>query len=339
MKKLLYRSFVLLTIAGLGISGMFALSGFKTKEKVKIGFLIHDLVTDRWKADIANFTNKVEELGGEVTVRNAYGDAKTQIIQGKLMIDGGIKVIAVVAQNGKALAELVDYANKAGTTIIAYDRMILNCDLPYYISFNSVKVGEMMAEYALKLKPRGNYILINGPASDNNALLIRKGVMNKLKDPIAKGLIKVLLEKESDSWFSLGSLMIMSDFLATNKQPVDAVIAANDQLASGSLDAIKAQKIPIPVITGQDATVEGCKNVIMGNQSMTVFKSIKKLSTEAAILSTKLANGEKIPVPTATVNNGKRDVPSILFDPIVIDKNNLRDVLVSEGHIKDTDLK
>jgi D-xylose transport system substrate-binding protein len=315
-----------------------ALTAFQpAQQKVKIGFLIHDLVADRWKMDMENFAKKVEELGGEAILKNGFGDAATQVKQGKLLIDEGVKVIAVVPQDGKILAELVDYADKAGAMIIAYDRMIIDCNLHYYISFNSEKVGELMADYALSLKPKGNYVLLNGPSSDNNALLVKKGVMNKLKSRIDNGNINVLLEKEMDSWYGLSSYLAMNEFITVNKKPVDVIIASSDDLASGAIDAIKGAGLPAAVVTGQDASLEACKNIVTGNQSMTVYKSIKRLSSEAAVLAMQLARGEKV-VPTTTLNNGKKEVPSILFDPVAVDKSNLQRTVVADQHIKASDL-
>jgi D-xylose transport system substrate-binding protein len=337
MKKITFKISVVAFVTASVLSTLLMLSAFRPAEKIKIGFLVHDLVSDRWKSDIENFSKKITELGGEPVTKNAFGDVNEQIKQGKAMVDEGVKVIAVVAQDGKALAELVDYANKKGTTIIGYDRMILNCDLPYYISFNSIKVGEMMTEYALKLKPKGNYIILNGPSSDNNALLIRQGVMNKLKGPIEKKSVNILLDKEMDSWHALSVLMAMEEFLPVNKQRIDVIIAASDDLASGALDAIKVDKVALPIITGQNATVDACRNIMHDFQTMTVYKDFKKLSSEAAIMAMKIAKGEKT-TTASTTNNGKINVPSILFDPVVIDKSNLRSVLIPAGHVKESDL-
>lgn len=323
-------------IVGFCLSALLSLSSFHSEDKIKIGFLVHDIVTERWRTEMENFSKKITELGGEPVTRNAFGDAQEQIKQGKELIDGGVKVIAVVAQNGKALAELVDYANKKGATIIAYDRMILNCDLPYYISFNSVMVGELMADYALKLKPKGNYVVLSGPSTDNNAILVKKGIMNKLGPSIKKGDIKVLADQEMESWNALSSMMFMEDFLSSNKTPIDAVITSGDDMASGALDAMKIDKLNIPVLTGQNATIEACKNIMQGFQTMTVYKDFVKLSSEGATLSMKIAKGEKIKTK-ATTNNGKINVPSILFDPVVIDKTNLRKLLVPK-HITEAEL-
>jgi D-xylose transport system substrate-binding protein len=310
---------------------------FKSPKKIKIGFLVHDLIAERWKKDMDHFAKKVEELGGETILENALGSAATQVIQGKALIDEGVKVIVVVPQDAKVLGELVTYADNAGAKIIAYDRMILNCNLHYYISFNSVTVGELMADYALRLKPKGNYILLNGPSSDNNALLVRKGIMNKLKKHIDSGKIKIVLEKEMDSWYALSSLMVLQEFIPTNKYPIDAIIAASDDLATGAIEAFEDTNHSGIVVTGQDASVEACKNIMLGSQSMTIYKSIEKLANEAAIVAMKIAKGEKIEFST-TLNNGKKEVPSILFDPVVVDKSNLLNTVVAEGHIKESDL-
>lgn len=334
MKSLILRG----VFTVLAISSCFAIFSFRSTEKIKIGFLVHDLVADRWLMDMENFTNKVTALGGEAVTRNGLGDAETQVEQGKLLIDEGVKVIVVVPQDGKVLAKLVDYADKKGATIIAYDRMIADCNLHYYISYNSVQVGELMAEYALKAKPKGNYVILNGPSTDNNALLVREGIMNKLKGPIKAGNIKILLEKEMSSWYALSSMSVMDEFVQNNKLPIDAVLTGADDLASGVIDVLKSSDMRIPVITGQDASVDACRNIILGNQSMTIYKSVKKLSSEAAVLSMKIAKGEKIDF-TTTMNNGKKDVPSILFVPIVVDKANLKNTVLKDGHIDESLLK
>jgi len=83
--------------------------------------------------------------------------------------------------------------------------------------------------------------------------------------------------------------------------------------------------------------VDACRNIMHDLQTMTVYKDFRKLSSEGAIMAMKIAKGEKI-VTTLTTNNGKINVPSILFDPVVIDKSNLRSILIPAGHIKESDL-
>jgi D-xylose transport system substrate-binding protein len=308
------------------------------KEKIKIGFLIHDLVSERWKQDIEYFTNTVDALGGETITKCALGDAQTQIDQGKALIDAGVKVIAVVAVDGKLLSALVNYADKAGAKIIAYDRLIKDCNLHYYISFNSVRSGELMAQYMVKTKPKGKYVFVNGPATDNNAALVKQGQMNVLKPYIDKGNIKVVFDRSANAWGPLESLLIMDELTTQFKDSIDVVLVANDGLAEGVIQALStSNRYKGTLISGQDASPIACKNIAMGYQTMSVYKSIRKIATEAANLSIKLAKNEKVET-TGVVNNGMKDLPSILFEPIVVDKNNLKETVIKDGHIKESDL-
>jgi D-xylose transport system substrate-binding protein len=309
------------------------------KEKIKIGFLIHDLVSERWKQDMEYFTKRVEALGGETVSKCAFGDAQAQIDQGKEMVDAGIKVIAVVAVDGKSLGALVDYADKAGAKIIAYDRLIKDCNLHYYISYNSVKSGELMAQYMVKAKPKGNYVFVNGPASDNNAALVRQGQMNVLKPYIDKGDIKIVFDKSANAWGPLEALLITDELTSQSKDSVDVILVASDGLAEGVIQTLAtSNRYQKALISGQDASPSACKNIAMGYQTMSVYKSIKKIASEAADLSMKVAKNEKVETK-AVVNNGRKDVPSILFEPVVVDKTNLKETVVKDGHVKESDLQ
>jgi D-xylose transport system substrate-binding protein len=327
-----------------GVILLFTLSCFylsaqpAEKQKVKIGFLIHDLVSERWKKDIEYFTNRVEAQGGAVITKCALGDVKTQIDQGKELVNEGVKVIAVVAVDGKALTELVDYADKAGTKIIAYDRLIKDCNLHYYISFNSFRTGELIAGYMVKVKPTGKYVIINGPESDNNAGLVRQGEMKVLKPYIDRGDIKVVYDKSANAWGPLEALMIMDELNSSYKDSIDVVLAANDGLAEGAIQSLSTtDRYRKTLVSGQDASPTACKNIMLGYQTMSVYKSISKIANEAADLAVKLARNEKVKTTTVT-NNGKKDVPSILFEPVVVDKTNLKETVVKDGHVKESDL-
>jgi D-xylose transport system substrate-binding protein len=309
-------------------------------DPVKVGFLVHGLISERWQKDVDMFAARITELGGLPLVRNANGELQTQIDQGKSLINEGVKVIAVVSVDGNALGELVDFANKSGVKIIAYDRLIRNCDLNYYISFDNIRVGELMARFMVKLKPTGNYVFINGPVSDYNSKLIRQGQMNVLQPYIDKGDIKVILDKSVGAWGPLESLMIMDEFLSENKKSKpDVVMAASDALAEGVVQALSASsEYKHTLVTGQDANLTACKNIMQGYQTISVYKSIKKISNEAADLAMKLAKGENVKLGKTT-NNGKVEVPSILFEPVIVYKNNLKDTVVKDGHIKESDLQ
>jgi D-xylose transport system substrate-binding protein len=105
-------------------------------------------------------------------------------------------------------------------------------------------------------------------------------------------------------------------------------------LAGGAIQALSAQKLAGSVlVSGQDADLAGLQRIVNGAQSMTVYKPVDKLARRAAEAAVALARGEKIQT-TSAINNGKMDVPSILLEPIVVDKNNLVETTIKGGYQK-----
>lgn len=308
-------------------------------DKIKIGFLVDDLVQERWSKDINYFSKRVEELGGHAEIKNAYNDAHTQINQLKQMVDEGIKVIVVVAVDGKAIANAIDYADKAGVKVIAYDRLIPNCNLHYYVTFNSIKVGELMAEHMVKVKPKGNYSFINGPISDNNTSLIKQGQMNVLKPYIDQGDIKVVFDQAVEMWGPLEAFLLLDGFLKDYTGTLDVTFSASDGLSEGVVQALDAYPMfQNTLVSGQDASVAACRNIMLGHhQSMSVYKSIKAIANKAAELAMKLMTTGDVEMQTYA-NNGKRNVPCILFDVEAVDKTNIKEIVTRDGYIKEFEL-
>jgi len=319
---------------------MIALAAACTKEPLKIGFSVGDFSSDRWSQEPQIFQDEATSLGAEVLFEYAYGDANQQVEQVKKLIASGIQVLIIFPTNAENWAATVDEAHKAGITVIAYDRMLTNADVDYYFSFFNDEVGRQQAEYALNKCPKGNYIILGGPTSDNNSLLLMKGQKEVLKPGVDKGDITVVLEKHLATWNSIDAYNEMQLFLENNKKiKIDAILAANDELAGGTIMALEMVMDNIDmVITGQDASVGGCQNIINGKQSMTVYKSIRNLAKEAAQTSVKLAKGEKITNAVNSVSNGSKDIPAVLLKTVPVDRNNLRETVIADGFLKEDQL-
>ncbi|NJK98601.1 MAG: substrate-binding domain-containing protein [Bacteroidales bacterium] len=150
-------------------------------EKLKVGFLVPNLQSERYQREQALFTNKINELGGEALVASAEYDDKLQIDQASKMIKEGAKVLVVNSVNMNTAAAIVREAHENNVKVIAYDRVIQNCDLDIFISFDNVKVGKLMAEYTTRIKPEGNYVLIGGDKADLNAVLVKSGQLEVLE--------------------------------------------------------------------------------------------------------------------------------------------------------------
>jgi D-xylose transport system substrate-binding protein len=298
----------------------------------KIGLLMDSYVVDRWYIDEKLFKDRIKELGGECLVEMPYGDPDEQVRLGKKLIADGVKVLVIIPTDAKKAALVVAAAKEANIPVIAYDRLIDTKDLSFFISYDNARVGYLQAKYASDKVPTGNYLLINGPVSDNNAIVFRSEQMKVLKPSIDSKKIKIVGDIILDGWSEIETMMKLDEFLTTVKVKPDVIIAANDAIANGALQSLPPNLIGKVLITGQDAERSAIKNIISGHQSMTIYKPIKPLAYKAAECALKIARGEKID-GTVKVKNGEIEVESIQLVPVVVDKSNFKDTVVKDGHI------
>ncbi|PJG83258.1 D-xylose ABC transporter substrate-binding protein [Caviibacterium pharyngocola] len=303
---------------------------------LKIGMSIDDLRLERWQKDRDIFVAKAKALGADVFVQSANGDASAQISQIENMINRNVDVLVIIPFNGEVLGNVIDEAKREGIKVLAYDRLINNADLDFYVSFDNEKVGELQAQSILEQKPQGNYFLMGGSPVDNNAKLFRKGQMKVLQPHIDSGKIKVVGDQWVDSWLAEKALQIMENALTANKNNIDAVVASNDATAGGAIQALSAQGLSGKVaISGQDADLAAIKRIVEGTQTMTVYKPITTLADKAAEIAVTLAKGDK-PQTNSELNNGLKTVPAYLLDPIVVNKDNIESTVIKDGfHTKD----
>ena len=295
-------------------------------KEVKIGMAIDDLRLERWQKDRDIFVNKAESLGAKVFVQSANGNEETQMSQIENMINRGVDVLVIIPYNGQVLSNVIKEAKPEGIKVLAYDRLINNADIDFYISFNNEKVGEMQAQSLVNKVPQGNYFLMGGSPVDNNAKLFRAGQM------------KVVGDQWVDGWLPENALKIMENALTANNNKIDAVVASNDATAGGAIQALSAQGLAGKVaISGQDADLAGVKRIIAGTQTMTVYKPIADLATTAAEIAVELGN-DKQPKADATLNNGLKDVPSRLLTPIEVNKDNIDQTVIKDGFHKKSEL-
>lgn len=315
---------------------LFILAISCTKEPVSIGFSVGDFSSDRWSQEPEIFQNEAEALGATVSFEYAYGDAVEQIRQAKELINSGIKVLIIFPADADNWADVVAEAHDAGVIVIAYERMLKNANVDYYFSFFSEDVGKQQAQYAVDHRPKGNYILLGGPTTDNNSLLFMQGQKEVLQPFVDNGDITIVLEKHLETWNSIDAYNELQTFLENNDIEVDAVLAANDELASGSIMALDMFKGDWDVIiTGQDASVGGCQNILDGKQSMTVYKSIHNLAKEAAQTAVKLGKDEEITNVNSSVSDGTNDIPAVLLPTSVVDRDNIRETVIADGFVKE----
>jgi len=294
---------------------------------------------ERWTKDISYLTQHLESQNAKVIVREANGSAVEQARQAKEMIEKEkLDVLIMIPVNSDAAGKLVDYAKSRDIHVIAYDRIIKNCDLDCYLSFDNIRIGEIQAEYLTKIKPRGTYALLGGDPGDNNSLLLRIGQMNVLQPLIIRGDIKIVMDENVEKWDDGISYQIMKNYLSENDPP-DAIIASSDGLSRGASKALLEFGAEGVLLSGQDAETDACRRIVEGHQTMTVYKVIETLAASAANMAIQLANHEEIPNTFATVNNGTKMVPAILITSIIpVGQENIRMTVIQDGFIDEKEV-
>jgi D-xylose transport system substrate-binding protein len=315
-----------------------ARTGERKAGPIRIGFSMDTLKEERWQRDKNLFEQRAKELGAEVYTTVANSDDAEQRNQAENLLTKGVDVLVVVPHNGDVAASIVEAAKRQNVPVISYDRLIKNSDVDLYISHQVEKIGEMQAKYLLDRRPTGNYVIVGGSSTDNNALLLHKGQMNILKPAVDRGAIKIVADQYAREWQPSAALNITENALTQTKNDIVAVVASNDGTAGGVVQALEEQKLAGKVlVSGQDADLAALQRIVAGTQAMTIYKPIKPLADAAAEAAIKLARGEKVDA-TTTINNGKKDVPAILLEPIVVDKSNVVETVVKDGFQKMEDI-
>jgi D-xylose transport system substrate-binding protein len=314
---------------------LFIITAAFAQDSLRIGFSVGDFSSDRWSQEPQIFNEAAKSQGAKVLFEYAYGDAAKQLSQAGLLIATGVKVLVIFPTSAENWEGIIALAHKSGVKVVAYERMMKNADVDYYFSFYNEDVGRQQAQYAVDHCPKGNYLLLEGPTNDNNSLLFLKGQKEILQPYIDRGDIKIVLEKHLDTWNSIDAYNLVQSYIEKNKIPIDAIVAANDELAGGSIMALEmAQTVGAVCITGQDASLGGFQNILDGKQSMTVYKSIRSLATQAATTCVKLARGESVSNINSLISNGTKDIPAMLLKTVVVDKNNIKQTVIAEGYLK-----
>ncbi|WP_041623147.1 substrate-binding domain-containing protein [Spirochaeta thermophila] len=340
MKRILLSALILL----IAVTGLFAQGQGQGDDRIVIGVSFSDFATERWPNEAALFTKLGQENGVQVIVQVANQDPKLQNDQIENMVLQGADVIVVIAQDGDAAATAAEAAAREGVPVIAYDRLVKTDKIAAYLSFDNVEVGRAQARGVLKVKDRGRFVLLGGSPTDNNAILFRKGQMEVLQPYIDKGQIEIVADQWVENWDPANALKIMENILTATDNKIDAVVASNDGTALGALQALKAQglagKVPI---SGQDATLAGCKSIVEGELTMTVFKDIRKLTPLAFELALALAKGEDIRQKYPEIKDydladltldesfrGKK-VPCYFLPVVEVDKTNVYEEVIKSG--------
>ncbi|MDF2840102.1 MAG: xylF [Clostridia bacterium] len=304
-------------------------------EKIKIGFSLGTLKEERWIKDRDILMAKARELGADIIIQNANNDDQDQLKQVRYLLDQGIDVLIIVPNDLNKAANAVEMAKKQGVPVISYDRLVMNANVDLYITFDNVKVGELMARRIADNIDSGNLLIINGAKTDNNTEMIKQGYDKILKPLEAKGKINIIGEEWAANWLKEYAFKVVDDALQ-KKTKINAVIAGNDSLAEGAIEALSEHRLTSKVtVIGQDADLTACQRIVEGTQLMTIYKPIEKLADATVEMAIKLVKGENLNV-NEYINDGIYNVKYYVLEPIAVDKENIDETIIRDGfHLKD----
>lgn len=327
---------------------------------VDIGIVLPTKDEPRWVQDETRFKEALMDTDYSVEILFSQGNSAKEKENVEALIAKGIKTLIICPQDGAAAGATVEAAKAEGINVISYDRLITNTEaVDYYVTFDSVAVGEAQGQYLVdSAKATGEPLyLYAGASSDNNAFLFFEGAWNVLQPKIADGTFVIANSTEAVALKDKATLTrdemskIISqvttnwDFNeAKNKAEAHltsadaaskgdvAILAPNDGTARAIADVFSADPaVTSYVITGQDAEKASVQYIIDGKQSMTVFKDVRTLVKDSIGIAVTLLEGST-PETTGSYDNGSADIKAKQTEVIVVDQNNVKAALVDSGY-------
>ena len=124
--------------------------------------------------------------------------------------------------------------------MICYDRMISDCDVDLYLSFDNLRVGQLQVQYVVdQLHGKGRIVRIHGPKTDHTAQLFKQGQDSVLLPLIESGAITVIHEDYAEGWKPENAKKIVNAAITKHGEDFQAVIASNDGTAEGAIQGCK----------------------------------------------------------------------------------------------------
>ncbi|WP_293452301.1 substrate-binding domain-containing protein [Planktotalea sp.] len=323
----------LIIAAAVAVAG-FSPAAFADSHGITVGVSWSNFQEERWKTDEAAIKMALDAAGAKYISADAQSSAAKQLTDIEALIAQGADALIILAQDKDAIGPALDAAEAEGVPMIGYDRLIED-QRTFYLTFDNKGVGRIIAQSVVAAQPMGNFAIIKGDKGDPNAGFLLEGMMEVIADDVASGKIKIVGEAFTDGWKPDNAQKNMEQILTANNNMVDAVLSQNDGMAGGSIAALEAQGLDIPV-GGQDGDHAALNRVARGTQTVSVWKNSRDLGMKAGEIAVALAGGTAmVDIDGASIFSGGAkgvEMNAILLDPTPITKDNISAV-IDAGHI------
>ncbi len=303
-------------------------------KKFDIGFAMATTKEERWQRDRTAFEAHCTKLNVDCVITVADNKADKQANDVDNLLTQGIDVLVIAPQDATQSASMVEKAKAQNIPVISYDRLINSDKIDVYVSHQVPVIGRKIAEYALQKVPKGNYIMVYGSSTDNNAVIMKKEQLAVLQPAIDRKDIVIKASQFINDWKAEEALKMAENTLTQYNNDIQAVVVSNDGMAGGVISALEKQGLIGKVlVTGQDAQKDALQSIAEGKQTMTIYKPIIPLANAAVEAAIKLAKKESLTDAKPFKNDALgKDIQAILLDIVVVDKDNLMTTVIKDGY-------
>ncbi len=307
----------------------------KSKEETTLAFLYPSKMTERFNRESQYFKEYCEKKGVKVIIKTANNDESLQIELANQLIDQEVDGLVIIAANINTAAVIVRNAHSEDIPVMAYNRMIKNSEVDFFVGSSNDIIGKLMVEGVLKEKPTGNYVILGGDKFDKNGLDLQKSVLKYLNPHVKNGSVKIIYETFIERWDPNIAAFEMDKVISLYGKDIDAVIAGYDGMSSAVIEVLKTRGLEgNVVVTGQDAELKSCKDVIAGNQLLTVYHPLKMIAEKGAEIAIEMAKGKDLEdLANSSEFNGLVEVPTHRVNSLGVTKDNIDKVLVESGFL------
>jgi inositol transport system substrate-binding protein len=244
-----------------------------------------------------------DEQGHDVQIEDAQDDVAKQLDQINNFIASGVDAIVVNPVDTSATQAMTDAAAAAGVPLVYVNRQPINLDtLPDNQAFvasqesesSSQGVKEMCRLWAEAGETAVDVYVMQGQLSNQAAVQRTQNIYDVIEAGECPVTINVI-DQQTANWSRDEAQNLMTNWLSTGAE-FDGVIANNDEMAIGAIQAMKASGIDMAsvIVSGVDATQDALASMQAGELDVTVFQNAFAQGSGAIDAAVKLAKGEAV---------------------------------------------
>ncbi|WP_020683005.1 sugar ABC transporter substrate-binding protein [Marinobacterium rhizophilum] len=231
-------------------------------------------------------------------IEDGKNEVGTQLNQIQNFIASGVDAIIINPVDTDATVAMSDDAAAAGIPLVYVNRQPINVDMlpdnQAFIASNEVDSGTLQTKEVCRLlNGKGKVLVLMGALTDQAGIQRTKDIHDVIATPECSGM--EVVAEESGKWQRNLANNIMTNWLSAGIE-YDAVIANNDEMAIGAIQAMKAIGTDMDkiVVAGIDATQDALQAMKEGDLDVTVFQDAAGQGSGAIDAAIKLAKGEDV---------------------------------------------